>query len=184
MSSFLRLSGRYDGGDGITGGGAEVAAGLKFNSDRFTGEIKGRYLRAFEDGEKEETGVSAVLNLKGRSDGTGLSFTLVPEWGNAEASPFELWGAERIDALNQRALYAERDLMVNSKLSWGQHLERRNMLVSPFVSYVNRGMGEDVSLGVALDGRLSFEMAVTRRQTLAQGLDHMLAIKFRLNPKE
>ena len=161
---FLRFGARYDGGDGLTGGGAELAAGLLYEGDRFSGELKVRHLRGFGEGARRETGLAAVLNLRSRADRSGFSFTLTPSWGEAEASPFELWGAERLQSLGAGVTDSERGPSVDGKLSWGRWSQRRNLLVSPFVGYTSGGMGDNVNIGFRLEGEISLEVALTRSE--------------------
>jgi len=81
FSGTLRLSGRADGGDGITGSGVELATGLRYAAGRFDGGISGRWLVAHSAAGYSERSLAANLDWRARQDGSGLALSFAPSWG-------------------------------------------------------------------------------------------------------
>ncbi len=88
----LELGMRYDGGDGATGNGLEVGAGLRYhNAARgLTLETRMRALLS-HSGDTKDQGLSATLNLTPGADRQGLSLTLTPAYGNAASGVQNVW---------------------------------------------------------------------------------------------
>ncbi len=80
---FVDLGGRWDGGDGATGGGAEVAGGLRYRGPVAGFELKGRSLVQHGTAGTEESGVAATLFIEPRQD-RGWRLSLSPRRGAAE----------------------------------------------------------------------------------------------------
>ena len=60
ITPFAQIAGRYDGGDGQSGNGLEVAGGLRIAGGRAGLEARGRYLAIHTGEEVKEQGVSVV----------------------------------------------------------------------------------------------------------------------------
>ena len=88
VSPFVQLGMRYDGGDGQTGAGLEVVAGLRASTSRVDLEARGRWLSVHSAAGYGEYGASARLEVKSRPDGTGLRAALAPRWGASESGGF------------------------------------------------------------------------------------------------
>ena len=88
----LELGMRHDGGDGATGNGVEIGAGLRYhNATRgLTLETRLRALLS-HSGDTKDQGLSATLNLTPGADRQGLSLTLTPAYGNATSGVQNLW---------------------------------------------------------------------------------------------
>ena len=88
----LELGMRYDGGDGATGSGLEIGAGLRYhNATRgLTLETRLRALLS-HSGDTKDQGLTATLNLTPGADRQGLSLTLTPAYGNAISGVQNLW---------------------------------------------------------------------------------------------
>ena len=79
---FGQLGARSDGGDGETGGGAEVSAGVRYNTaGRFSLEFMGRFLASHSGDDVEESAFSVSAMLRPQSDGSGLSLALSSRLG-------------------------------------------------------------------------------------------------------
>ena len=100
LGAFGQLSGRRDGGDGVTGTGLEVVGGLRYGSGRLAVEAGGRYLGAHSSGDWTERGYHLSLRLEPRADGTGLSLALAPSWGASSSArgARASWGAEALSS--------------------------------------------------------------------------------------
>ena len=78
----LSLGGRYDGGDGDTGAGVEVSAGVGYVSagGRLSARLSAHGVLG--RGDYEEWGLSGFVELKPSVGGRGWSFTLRPGYGS------------------------------------------------------------------------------------------------------
>ena len=84
---------RYDGGAGKTGSGTEIGSGLRYVSaaNRLTLEAKARGVAHYKGGI-EEWGLSGLIKYQGAADGRGLSFSLIPAYGETTSSNLQqLW---------------------------------------------------------------------------------------------
>ena len=81
FAPYLQVGARADGGDGETGGGLELVAGLRYAGERVDFEARVRGLAARSDGDHEEYGGMARLEVRPREDGSGLRLSLAPSWG-------------------------------------------------------------------------------------------------------
>ena len=85
VTPFIDLAGRYDGGDGATGGGVELAGGFRYRGPMVGFEVKGRALAMHTADSYSEEGVKATL-IVGPDGRRGFRLTLAPRWGGtAEA---------------------------------------------------------------------------------------------------
>ncbi len=87
LQSTLEVGARHDGGDGETGTGLELNAGLRYHTQRVTLEGNIHTLLGRED--YDEWGISGTVILKSGQDGQGLSLSLSPGYG--EAGDGKLW---------------------------------------------------------------------------------------------
>ena len=81
LQSTLEVGARHDGGDGETGTGIELNAGLRYHNQRVTLEGNIHTLLGRED--YDEWGISGTIILKSGQDGQGLSLSLSPGYGEA-----------------------------------------------------------------------------------------------------
>ena len=85
LTPFLDVGGRWDGGDGQTGGGVEVAGGVRYRGPMGGVEVKARSLAAHGAQGVAETGVAATVFVEPGSGAGGLRMSLSPRWGDAES---------------------------------------------------------------------------------------------------
>ena len=91
LTPSLELGLRHDGGDGITGTGIEIGGGLRYR-DPATGltvEGNGRVLTGQSD--YREWGFGGSFRLDPGAEGRGLSFSLLPTWGETSSGVDRLW---------------------------------------------------------------------------------------------
>ena len=83
---------RYDGGDGKSGGGAEVGGGLRYHNAARGVTLEG-HARALlaHSGDADDWGVSGTLQLAPGADNQGLSLSLTPAYGNTGGGAQSLW---------------------------------------------------------------------------------------------
>ena len=129
ISPFIDVAGRYDGGDGATGGGVELAGGFRYQGSAVSLEVKGRTLAMHADESYSEEGVKATL-VVGPDGRRGFRLMLSPRWGGA---------AEAMDIFTSRghpfaaALGREnRGWGFGTRVSYGFDLWRRPGTIMPF----------------------------------------------------
>ena len=133
-SPSLELGMRYDGGDGETGNGVEIGAGLRYhNAGRgLTLETRMRALLS-HSGDTKDQGLSATLKLTPGADGQGLSLSLAPAYGNTGGGAEEVWrGGLSADAADLQA-------SLNARVGYG--LPSAAFMLTP---YGEMALGEDV----------------------------------------
>ncbi len=77
---------RQDGGDGVTGTGMEVSAGMRLSApgSRFGLDASGHWLALHSEDGAQEWGASLEARLNPAADGRGLSLALGPAWGQQQ----------------------------------------------------------------------------------------------------
>ena len=94
LTPFGAVGMRHDGGDGQTGNGMELEAGVRL-ADPWTGlglEARGRVLALHTTGQYREQGVSVTaLWTPGGTVDRGLSVSLAPRWGAPTGGTESLW---------------------------------------------------------------------------------------------
>ena len=163
VSPFLDVAGRFDGGDGETGGGVELAGGFRYRGPSVGLEVKGRTLAMHSAESYSEEGLKATL-VVGPDGRKGFRLMLAPRWGGA---------AEAMDIFGYRghpfggALRREnRGWGLGTRISYGFDMWRRPGTVMPFAEM-------DLSGDVSRRARLgvSYEIA-----SAVLGLPHRLEI--------
>ena len=92
LQPTVELGVRWDGGDGDTGPGAEVAGGLTYTDERYGlhVEARGRRLLAHREGHVGLWGGSLMVRRQS-ADRRGLQVALGPSWGEADSRVESLW---------------------------------------------------------------------------------------------
>ncbi len=188
LAPSIEVGMRYDGGDGETGAGADIAAGLTV-SDLLSGlsvDARVRTLLVHEAEGYEERGVSLSL-VYDPSPSTPLGFTarLSPSWGgHAMSGARALWGRQAMTGLGIRSL--ESASRMNAEV--GYALPVGNGLVgTPRLGVTTSEFGRDYRVGYNLavlrSASMNFRFGVDarRRQTLFhQGPDHSVAVRLNM----
>ena len=190
LSPYIRLGGRGDGGDGLTGSGVEVAGGLRYAGERVDFEAQGRWLGTYSESEYEEYGGMARLVVKSRADGSGLRLSLSPSWGQTGASALlggdGLLGGPANGALPlagagfggaaggaSPGITQAAALSLDSQLGYGFVSSRLKGLLTPVVSYTRAGVGgKSLKFGLAyqsletlLGSNIALQLAVGRESS-------------------
>ena len=189
VSPFVQVGGRYDGGDGQTGGGLEVVAGLRASTSRVDLEARGRWLSLHSASGYEEYGATVRLAVKSRPDGTGLRAVLAPRWGAADelaVGEDGLLGGAGMSSLQRGAAWTPpgQALSLDGELGYGWRTRRLRGILSPMTSYRRTGFGGDLTeVGFTylpsqetLRGDLRMQFTLGREQWLEQGAGYRLAL--------
>lgn len=84
FTPFVAAMARNDFGDGETGTGLDLAAGVRYKNQplRIGFEAKGHMLATHSSEDYEESGVNLTVSVLPLSDGSGLRLSLSPRWGH------------------------------------------------------------------------------------------------------
>ena len=129
---FGEVAARNDSGDGDTGGGAEVSAGIRFNTtDRFSVELKGRILATHSEDDVEESAFSLSAMLLPKSNGGGLSLALSSRQG-ADFGLSGIMPGRDYDAM-RRARGIANDWGFDARIGYGLPDTGMPGVLTPFV---------------------------------------------------
>ena len=187
VSPFAQVAGRYDGGDGQTGGGIEVAGGLKIARGRTGVEARGRLLASHSGDEVKEHGISLAAYVKPLgASGQGFSMAVVPRIGADTDMSGDMWREAPVEGLVRSS---RRGAGMKAEIGYGlAHPAMSEMLVTPFG--VVDVAGDDrrrVRLGARLGstggaaGLLSFELAGERIEGNGRTPDHRIGLLGRMS---
>ena len=173
---FIDLGGRWDGGDGATGGGLEVAGGFRYRTPTVGVEVKARTLALHGADGYRENGLAATAFLEPGGSGRGLRLSLTPRWGSPDWTG-RLW---RPDAAGPAAPRGDEPAwMLDGRAGYGLGLRGGPGSATPFAEMGLTPDGRDrarvgvaYELGAAKDLPTSrFEMSVERAEH-ARGIMH------------
>ena len=134
---FVEVSGRFDGGDGQTGGGLELAGGIRIlNSESGFGlEAKGRVLAMHTGEGYSESGIGVTASFEPGAAGRGITFRLSPRWGGSADSTDLFW--DEVGNVRDASQYAygldrAQTWGVDAALGYGFGLRSMPGVVTPF----------------------------------------------------
>ena len=154
---------RHDGGDGATGTGLELGGGLRYVAPALglTVEGRGRVLAAYEE-DYEEWGASGLIRLDPGLDRQGLSFSLVPSYGQTASGVQRLWDQGLTQGSTQGPSATQAPTgRLEAEVGYGLVAFAGQGLVTPYSAVILGGgtqqyrVGSRLELGPAL--RLSLE---------------------------
>ena len=180
FTPFADIGGRFDGGDGQTGGGIEVAAGVRASSPLVRFEAKARTLALHGADGYAETGASATVIVEPGERGRGLRLSLAPRWGGADDAMDVFWRQDAGNGLRAFNREMERGWGVASRVDYGVAVAGRRgaaASVRPFgevdlVDDDNRRMRVGMTYQAdSMDKPLRFELSSERVEQPA-GTEH------------
>ena len=150
LTPVVEVGGRWDGGDGATGAGLEVGAGVAWSDPgaRLVAEARARALVAHAGGMKE-WGASGSVRFSPGPGGRGLSLSLSPSWGASESGVERLWDegmAARAGSVDGGGAGGAR---LEAELGYGFRM--RDGVMTPHAGF---GLGGDGERRWRLGGRL------------------------------
>ena len=143
LTPSLELGLRRDWGDGITGNGIEIGSSLRYRDPAMglTVEGNGRVLAGQSDYREWSLGGSVRLDPDG--GGRGLSFSLVPTWGETASGVERMWDHDVAElATDDRAANDNVPQMrLDSELGYGFGALGGHGLLTPYGGFSLAGEG-------------------------------------------
>ena len=173
VTPFLDVGLRRDGGTEFGHTGAEIAGGVKIETGALTLEAKGRLMAA---NGYDEDGFSVKATMNPSANGTGLSLSVEPRWGNSDMRD-TFWSAQQ--QVNSLALNTGNS--VRSEIGYGFLVDSDQMLVAPFARVDHSAESRTQTLFGArvnrsLDsGSMQFEAGVGSLENHSQGTVEAIA---------
>ena len=169
LTPWAEVGLRHDGGDGETGAGLEVRAGLRYRDlpqglTMLTMEGYGRLLVVHE-GAVRESGFGAVLRVDPGESGLGPSMSVTPAWGATTSGVHQLW--ER--GASGFSMYDTPGAHLNAQFAYGLPAIEGAGLLTPFgVVSLARGDEQGYGLGatLAVGRRATVSLEAERRRRL------------------
>ena len=183
LTPFAQLAARFDGGDGETGRGIEVAGGLRIVRGRLGLEARGRLLATHTATGYEERGFALIASMHPGVDGTGLSISVAPRWGADTRNSDMAWRDEPLRERNG----PQADQAGSIRTLVGYRMARpvlRGLTMTPFGEMdVATAQRHRVRLGTRMAvarGLVGIEVACERRATPARPTDHSVGLMARV----
>ena len=151
VTPYGEVSGRFDGGDGQTGGGLEAAGGLRYECprSRFRLEARGRVLAL--NSAYSETGGSVMASYSPGADGLGLSMALAPSWGASGGGAQALLRDDAFRKIGHLGSTRD-DWSMDAQVGYGMRLQPVPGVLTPFALLGPAGAGSQMRLGVRFEG--------------------------------
>ena len=160
---------RHDGGDGIEGTGLEIGGGLRYvdQTRGLTVAGRGRALVTYGAQAYREWGANLFIHLDPGADSQGLSFTVLPTYGQTASGVSRLWeqGGNGVGAARQAA--AGR---LEALVGYGLPALEGKGLLTPYSAVTLESTGHQLRLGGLLGIGSSFNLSLegtreVRRET-------------------
>ena len=154
IKPLLEIGARYDGGDGNTGAGAVLGAGMRYT--KLTGlTLEGNLHALAGSGNYKEWGIQVLISLDPGADQLGLAFSLQPGYGynqtHSNANSSALWqqNLSQSSLHNRAADYSAPNYgaRLNANLSYGLVAPGTAGLLTPY-SEVSVGSSNHYRLGL------------------------------------
>ena len=181
LTAFMEVAGRYDGGDDGEVG-LELSPGMYIArpDTGFGLELRGRALVLHSAENYEEYGLSATASMTPRSDGTGLSLSLSPRWGDDTGGADTLWRDDSLGLLGSSSSNRNA-ISLDARVGYG--VRAMNGLLTPFSEF---GVRDEDSqywrIGARFNrihtdpGTLNLELSGERRESLSGDPEHRVGV--------
>lgn len=148
VSPYGEMNVRYDGGDGITGTGVEIAGGLRVNSSAFEIDARGHTVAAHSGDDFAESGFSLMATFNPNRSMNGMSLSIAPTWGRTSQSPSVVWTNSNFDQMplpTDGSLGMQNGLAMNASLGYGMFVGYDRFLLTPYFQY-SQGTEDSTSM--------------------------------------
>ena len=154
---------RHDGGDGNTGSGLELNAGVSHSSPTSGVTLEGGLYTLLGRDNYEEWGVHGQIQLAAGKAGRGLSLRLSPGYGNIQSGLQNIW---QQDVIESDGNAADASMRVDTRIGYGLSSLSGQGLLTPysemtFDSTNTYRLGVQWDAGPALDLNLAGERSGT-----------------------
>ncbi len=170
LTPFGELAVRNDGGDGVTGTGLEVAGGIRFSQDAFSFEARGRVTATHGGEDFSEQGISVVAAFRPAADGSGLSLSVEPRWGQTtSATQSFVWNETATIGVGSVApeanvLRNDNGKSIDTVLGYGFRVGGDRYMLRPFVDVRSGSLnGKTTLLGAELKNLVPGPFAIETR---------------------
>ena len=177
LTPWGELGLRHDGGDGETGAGLEVRAGLRYRDLQpgLTIEGYGRRLVAHE-GALRESGLGVVLRVDPGESGLGPSMSVTPAWGVTASGAHQLWerGATAFSGYDAMGAH------MNAQFAYGFAALDGGGLLTPFGALSVSGEQERAyrfGATLAMGRSATVSLEAERRRRLAVGVIYAVMLR-------
>ena len=174
----VEVAARYDGGDGETGGGAEVGGALRYRNPA-TGLTADGRIRALigQGGDYEEWGISGTIRVAPGTDGQGLSFSLRPGYGDSGSGIQELW---RHGLTADEATTDDYAMKLDARVGYGFGfiLNEHHGILTPY-SELTYGTTDSYRMGLNWKTGTRFDLTLLgeRREPTTNPAEHAVLLK-------
>ncbi|MXW53726.1 MAG: hypothetical protein F4Z66_07040 [Gammaproteobacteria bacterium] len=138
ITPYGELNLRYDGGDGVTGSGVEVAGGLRINTSNFELDARGHTVAAHSGDDFAESGFSLMATFNPNRTMNGLSISIAPSWGQTSRSQSVVWTNSNFDQMpfnTGGGLGVNNGLTMNANVGYGMFVNHDRFLLTPYFEY-------------------------------------------------
>ena len=118
LAPFAQVAGRYDGGDGETGRGLEIAGGLRLAVGPLGIEARGRMLAIHSASGYEERGLSILASVRPPEGRGGLSMSIAPRWGADTRSVDMTWRGNAVGVGTPRNVAAPQAAALRASVGY------------------------------------------------------------------
>ena len=173
----LEIGARFDGGDGETGGGAEIGGGLRYDNPyrRFSIDGKVRAL-LIHGGGYEEWGISGTMRVASGADGQGLSFSLSPGYGDSGSGVQELWRHGLADENNATDETDDYAMKLDARMGYG--VATGKGVLTPY-SEMTHGTTDSYRMGLNWKAGERFDLTLLgeHRENTGNPAEHAVLLK-------
>ena len=177
----VEVAARHDGGDGETGGGAEVGGALRYRNPA-TGLTADGRIRALmgQGGNYEEWGISGTVRVAPGTDGQGLSFSLSPGYGDSGSGIQELWRHGLAADETSTATTDDYAMKLDARVGYGFGftLNEHHGILTPY-SELTYGTTDSYRMGLnwAAGTRFDLTLLGERREPNTDPAEHAVLLK-------
>ena len=183
LTPSVEVSLRHNGGDGETGAGVELGAGLAWTDATRGLAVEGRlHTLVAQRSDLKEWGISGSVRLNPGADGRGLSLSLTPSWGATERGAARLW--ENGPTSDPTGKVENGEARLQAEIGYGLSAIGERGVLTPYggLSWSNDG-ARDYRLGARLEigPSLTLGLEGERRERTAGVPNNVLMLRGTLN---